>query len=294
MKLFKLLLLMLIIWCKMSVAQQPWFTQFNEHLIVLNPAFTGNAYHLNIRAQYKTLWSSLENAPATAIVSGHSPIGISNSSVGVIIMNDEIGIAKTTGATLNYAYRFQSKIGKIVAGADIALENYREQLTATSPAMPNDPLLASDFNTMLFNAGIGVAWEGEKGYAGIAVPGLLKPTRTSNANDTVAIDPLQLNITGAYRFTLSSRWEMAPAVNFSYIDYLPSQLSILFLFEWDNTVGLIAGLKTNNAYSAGIQYRFMENFLIGYSYDYFASGIGNNGGGHEVLLGFDLNKPEGE
>ncbi len=294
MRLYKILFLLFIIWCNISIAQQPYFTQFDANPILLNPAFTGNAYHLNIRAQYKTLWTDLENPPATAIVSGHAPIGISSSSVGVIIMNDAIGFTTTSGATLNYAYRFQSKIGRIAVGADVAIENYREQLTASSPAMPNDPLLAADYNTMLFNAGIGVAWEGEKGYAGIAVPGLLNPTRSSNANDTIAIDPLQLNIIGLYQFPLSTNWEMSPAVSFSYIDKLPSQLALLFLFEWENTLGLLAGYRSNNAYSLGIQYRFMDNFLIGYSYDYFASGIGTAGGGHELVLGFDLNKPEGE
>ncbi len=38
----------------------------------------------------------------------------------------------------------------------------------------------------------------------------------------------------------------------------------------------------------------MDNFLIGYNYDYYASTLNVLGGGHELVLGFDLNKPEGE
>ncbi|MGB4931359.1 MAG: type IX secretion system membrane protein PorP/SprF, partial [Chitinophagales bacterium] len=107
-------------------AQQPFFTQFNENPIVLNPAYTGNSYHLNIRGQYKTLWTGLETVPATAVISAHSPIGISSSSIGIVVLHDVFGISNTNAVTLNYAYRFQTTFGRIVVGADVSATNYQQ------------------------------------------------------------------------------------------------------------------------------------------------------------------------
>lgn len=294
MKRYQLFFTLIVLSLNTLNAQQAWFTQFNENPILLNPAFTGKEEHLSIRGQYKSLWADLTGAPSTAIISAHSPIGLSSSSIGLILFNDEIGVSKSTGAVINYAYRFNTKVGKIGLGADFSINNYSEKLTATSPAMPNDPLLAADYNTLLFNAGLGLSWEGENGFVGIAIPGMLKPTRSSDADDTIAIDPVQFNFTGSYTIALSDDWEMSPALSYSYIDNLPSQMALIFTFEWENTLGLMAGYRSNNAYSAGFNYRFMENLLIGYSYDYFASSINNVGGGHEVILGFDLNKQQGK
>lgn len=275
-------------------AQQPFFTQFNENPIVLNPAFTGNSYHLNIRGQYKTLWTGLETPPSTAVISTHSPIGISSSSIGIVVLHDVFGISNTNAVTLNYAYRFQTTFGRIVAGADVSATNFQQQLTKTHLGMSNDPALAADFNAMYINAGFGAAWENENGYFGIAMPGILNPSKTKEINDTITFIPAQLNINGAYKFILNDAWEMEPAMSFSYIDKLPSQMALLFSFEWENTVGFLVGYRSNNVYSAGVKFHFMDNFLIGYNYDYYASTLNVLGGGHELVLGFDLNKPEGE
>lgn len=275
-------------------AQQPWFTQFNENNNLLNPALTGHANHLTIRSQYKLLWTSIDASPKTAIFGFQTPIGSSNSAVGINFSNDQFGVMTTSTAIANYAYRFTTSIGKIACGTAIIYQNYSQALLATKPAMADDPVLSANYNAMYFNAGLGVAWEGENGYVGVGFPTLLSNSGSGLESDATPINPVQLNITGAYTFALNNDWDFTPEMSYNYINNLPSQLAILFLIEWKKTAGIIAGYRTNNAYSVGMQCHFLENFILGYTYDYFTSNIGSAGGGHELLLGFDLNKNKGE
>ena len=286
--------LMLVCFVKNTNAQLPWFSNFNNNVIALNPAFTGNEYHLSVRGQYKTMWTEIINPPSTSLISAHAPIGISNSSIGGIITHDNFGVITTNNLSINYAYRFQTQIGRIAAGILLNVQDYREQLTATHPTTPNDPALATDYSAMFFNGGLGIAWESENGFFGIAVPAILTPTR-NETNDSIALTTPQLNLNGAYKFVLSPNWELTSSLYYGYINTLPSQMALMFDFTWKNNYAFLAGIRTNNAYTAGFTYTFLDNFKIGYTYDYFDNNLGAAaGGGHELVIGFDLNKPEGE
>ena len=296
MKLKSIIICWLLLFCCVynTNAQQPWFSNFNNNVIALNPAFTGNEYHLSVRGQYKTMWTEIINPPATSLISAHAPIGISNSSIGGIISHDNFGVTTTTNLSINYAYRFQTKIGRIATGMLFNVQNYQEQLTATHPTIPNDPALAADYNALFFNGGLGIAWESETGYFGIAVPAILTPRR-NDSNDTIALNAPQLNLNGAYTFILSSNWKLTSSLYYGYINTLPSQMALMFDFTFKNNYAFLAGIRSNNAYTAGFTYTFLDNFKIGYTYDYFDNNVGAAaGGGHELVIGFDLNKPEGE
>jgi type IX secretion system PorP/SprF family membrane protein len=275
-------------------AQQFYFGMFQHNPVTLNPAFTGNEYRLSVRGQYKTMWNQLENAPATSLISAHTPIGISASSVGAMVYADQFGFNNTTGGKINYAYRFTTSFAVIAVGAEVAFENYKFQLTQSHPGTAGDPALAADYTTSYLNAGTGIALENDNGYFGIAAQNLFQPTTANDALNDVITNALQLNVIGAYTFPLSNAWDLTPSMTYSYIEKLPSQMAMQFEFAWQNNISLNLGYRSNNAYSAGFAYTFLDYFLVGYQYDYYASTLSVAGGGHEIVVGFDLNKPEGE
>lgn len=274
--------------------QTAWFTNFNSNIIAINPAYSGNQYHLSVRGQYKTMWTAITNAPATSLISAHAPIGLSSSSAGIILSHDNFGTNTSNLLQANYAYRFQTSIGRIAAGLSLSVLDYNEHLTGTHPIMPNDPALAADYSEMFFNGGFGLAWENENGYAGVAIPAIKELTKNKK-NDSLSLSARQINFNGAYTFILSENWKLTPAVYYGYLETLPSQMAIIFALNWKNTLSLNAGYRSNNVYSLGFDYSFFDNFLIGYTYDHFATSLSAvAGGGHELVIGFDLLKPEGE
>ncbi len=278
-----------------SFAQQSIFSQYYFNPVYSNPALTGNDYNLNIRSQYRSMWSGLGLGPNTALVMAQSPIGISSSSIGLSLMNDYIGLSNNTGATLYYAYRFQTTFGRISAGTNMSFENYTQNLTASLPADPGDPVLASDINLFLFNLGFGVAWENEHGYFGISSPAVLKNSLSEINNSNQAASPVQFNLIGAYTMDINSKWKITPSVLYKYMETMPSQLDFQLHLLYNEQFQFDAGYRTNTTYIVGVSYQLMDELQIGYCYDIDNSTFGStSGGSHELLLEyiFNINKTE--
>ena len=295
MKLKKILLVVSIFLVNWTYAQQPIFTQYYFNPIYTNPAFTGNAYCLSLKAQYRNMWTGFESSPISTLVTAHSPIGLSSSSLGISIYNDNFALTKNTGAIISYAYRFQTKIGRIVAGTHFNAENYKQSLTESKPYNSFDPALLSNVNKTIFNFGLGVAWENENGYVGIAVPKIIRNYLSETDSTSTSGTVVQMNVTGVYTIQLNSKWKITPSVLYKYVASTPSQLDMQVHLLFDEQVQFDAGFRSNSTYIAGVQYKLKNKFTFGYSYDYDNSSFGSTtGGSHEVLLGYDFYKPEGE
>lgn len=287
--------ILLIFVISFSFAQQAVFSQYFFNPVFTNPAFTGNEYKLNVNAQYKMMWTGVTSSPSTALITAHSPVGLSASSLGISVLNDNFGITSTTGATLYYAYRFQTKAGRISAGTQLSFENFKQDLTGAVATNINDPILVSDVNLFLFNVGFGIAWENEKGYFGISSPAILNNSLSETNKSETSSTLVQYNLTGAYTLLLNSKWKITPSVLYKYVETLPTQLDIQVHLLYHEQLQFDAGFRTNTTYIAGISYKLLNGFQIGYCYDLDNSSFGSStGGSHEILLGYTFNKNQSE
>ncbi len=278
-----------------TYAQQAVFSQYYFNPVYSNPAFTGSDYKLSIRTQYRSMWSGLGLGPNTALIMAHSPIGLSASSIGVSLMNDYIGLSNATDASIFYAYRFQTKIGRIAAGTNINFENYTQNLSNALPKDPGDPVLAADINLFLFNLGFGLVWENEFGYFGISSPAILKNSLSENNNSAESKTIIQFNMIGAYTIDINSLWKITPSVLYKYLETMPSQFDIQVHLLYNDQFQFDLGYRTNTTYVVGVSYKFLDELQIGYCYDLDNSSFGSaSGGSHELLVGYGLNKSKSE
>ncbi len=274
-----------------AIAQQAVFSQYYFNPVFYNPALTGNAYKLTTKLQYKSLWTGLDAAPATAVLCAHSPIGLSSSSLGITLINDQLGLTSNSGAYISYAYRFQTKGGRIVAGTQLNFDSYKENLTNSHPNTLGDPTLNSDFSVMLFNIGLGLAWENENGYFGISTPGLLSNSISETSANAASKTQLQFNIIGAYTLDINSTWQLTPSLLYKFIETTPSQLDMQLHFNYNEQLQFDIGYRTNTTYVVGVSYILLNQFQIGYSYDYDNSAFGSTtSGSHELMFGYLFNK----
>ncbi len=290
-----LLILFLLAHASGIFGQQPLFTQYTFDPVLNNPAFAGNKYCLSTTAHYKTLWSNMEGAPETMLVTAHGPVLQSGHSIGATIYTDRSGATSTSVAALQYAYRFQTAAGRIATGVLISAGNFKQSLSGLHPQADGDPALYADVNKKLFNVGFGAAWENEKGYFGIGIPGCMR-NQLSETNDAdVPGESIQTNLTGMYTFRLNDKWDIAPSALYKLIEKMPSQLDLQVHFIYNESLWLDAGFRTQSAYSAGARYILFNRLSVGYCYDHYLGNLGAvAGGGHEVMIGFDLRREEGE
>ena len=76
MKKLYLVAILVVFTCFDSQAQQdPHYTQYMYNMNVINPAYAGSKENLSIGMLYRKQWVGIEDAPTTATLSGHTPIG---------------------------------------------------------------------------------------------------------------------------------------------------------------------------------------------------------------------------
>lgn len=290
-----LLHLVMIFFSTLMMAQQPLFSGYTFDPLFVNPAYAGHDDGLTAGAHFRTQWAGVDGAPVTELVNVHAPIGFSGHAAGILISRDQMAENAQTSVALNYAYRFQTSVGRISAGVQADFTNYTSGVTKLHAIAPDDPALAADIQLNLFNAGFGCNWENEKGFAGIAIPQLLKNQLSELNNSDASLQALQINLIGLYRFSLSDAWQLAPSVLYKFIEREPTQLDLQMHFLYTEKMQFDIGYRNNSTYSAGFRFGFLNAFTIGYMYDYDGSAFGaQSGGSHEIYFGYHLQKPEGE
>src|SRR3569832_2281652 len=83
----------------------PTFTQYIFNEAFINPAYTGSLDALAINASYRNQWVGVEGAPVTESFVAHTPAFHKKMGIGVTVMNEHIGVLKTTTGYLNLYYR---------------------------------------------------------------------------------------------------------------------------------------------------------------------------------------------
>ncbi len=152
--------------------QKAMFTQYMFNGLVINPAYSAVDESLNITALARQQWVGFEGAPNTQTLSIHSPIKSSNTSVGLILMRDQIGeVIRDNGAFATVAHRVQVKEGTYLAlGVNGGISKYVGEYSLTGSASASSDPVFVDQNNLRGNFGMGLMLFSEKFYAGISSP----------------------------------------------------------------------------------------------------------------------------
>src|SRR6478736_4445164 len=106
----KVLVLCLVITSPGWSQQNVQFTQYMFNGLVINPAYAGADEALSLTFVHRSQWTGMDNAPATQTLAAHTAIKEKKIGVGLILINDRIGVHKNFSALNSYAYHI--RVGK--------------------------------------------------------------------------------------------------------------------------------------------------------------------------------------
>ena len=106
---YTLCLLILIGSAKISLGQDPQFSQFYANPLYTNPAFAGSEICPRIVLNYRNQWPKIPGGFTTYSVSGDKYVDFLKGGLGVQIFQDNAGSGtiKTFNASLSYAYTLE-------------------------------------------------------------------------------------------------------------------------------------------------------------------------------------------
>lgn len=272
-----------------GVAQQdPINTQYMSNPLAINPSYAGlndvTNFNLNTRFQ----WTSLEGAPQTYTFTANTSIVNGKVGLGLMVLNDNIGISSNTEVQVSYAYKISDAKNYFSFGLQTGFVSYATDLEPLNLRVDDDPLFQPGVaNDTKFNVGAGVTYMNDKMYISVSVPRMLN-TKVGDSNEIVAYDR-HFYIVGAYLFDLKPGFKIKPSILARAVQGAPISVDANVSFLINNQFWVGAFTRNLQTYGIMAQFDFMEAYKIGYSFELFGKSFTNTQLlTHEIILSADI------
>jgi len=309
-KIFTTLTVALAAITSVSFAQQdPQFTQFMHNKLIYNPGYAGTSEAICANVLYRQQWVNFPGAPKTGLLSFDMPIGQLPLAIGLNVMSDQIGFAKTLFARLALSYNRHIGAGVLGIGIDGGILQQQFNGTWITPDGPQTQDAAipawqaagqtssnPNLNKLTYDVGFGAYYSiANKMYVGISSTHLAAQDIKASSDVKYQL-ARHYYIVGGYTFDLTQEHAIQPNVKVKS-DAASTQLDVNLTYIYNKTLSIGVSYRMQDAIAPMIGYRFLKDksFRVGYSYDLTTSKIkGYSSGTHEISAGycFNVKKPK--
>ena len=260
-----------------------------------NPGAVGKEAKLNVAAAYAMNFVGFDNSPKTMYVSGDLPfmLGNAHNGVGLQLVNDQIGLFTHQRLSGQYAYKHKLFGGTISVGlqAGILMENFDGSDLDLNES--NDPAFStSEVKGQSLDLGAGIYYMHGRWYVGVSAQHLTAPLVELGETNELQIDRTYY-LTGGYNIRLRNPFLSIHPTALVRYDGVALRGDVTARLEYVNDqkhlyVG--AGYSPDNSVTMIVGGSF-HGIHIGYSYEFYTSGISFGNGSHELFINYqtDIN-----
>lgn len=267
-----------------SMAQQEvMYSQYMFNTLAINPSYAGSRDVLSLTALGRYQWLGVNGAPTTYSFTLDMPIKNEKMGLGLMAYTDAIGVSRTTGLNIPYAYRV--KVGAkstLALGVQLGLDHISNNLSNVANIGINDPAFndASNVNKMFPNAGAGLFLSNDKGYIGFSVPKLIENKLSSYTVDGVTYESKQSrHFFAMMGFVIGKgNVKLKPSTMLRYTNGAPlgidGNINVWFRdkiaigFSARKSQATLSGQDVMDALVGMFELQLTPQLRIGYSYDY--------------------------
>lgn len=269
------------------------FTHYWKMQNFYNPAGAGASGKLHAFAAYSNQLSGFEGNPKSMLINGDLPLSMfkGDHSLGLGVLNDEIGMFTNQHLFINYAYGLKLLGGRLAVGAQLGLLNAKidpKELNlgenSDDPAFPSS---AVDGNK--FDFGAGVLFEHKYFYVGASALHINAPLIEMGEKNQFQVDPY-FNFTAGGNIPLKNPLlSIQPSMQLM-TDFVSWRADITARGAYNYNEKLLFGGATYSPGTSVTLFAGIEflNITISYGYELFTSGLGAENGSHDIYLGYDI------
>lgn len=271
--------------------QKAMFTQYMFNGLAVNPAYSSIDEALNVTALTRHQWVGFKGAPNTQTLAAHTPIKESNTSMGVMVMRDQIGeVINENSVFLSVAQRIQvGEESYLSLGIDAGISKYIANYSATGSASAATDNTFADESTLRGNFGFGVMFFSDKFYAGFSSPHFYyRGLDNLQAASRTAFRPHYL-LQGGYLMNLGENFKLKPNALVKYVNGSPLQVDLNANLLIKETVWLGASWRSFDSIDFIAEVQLTPQLQLGYAYDFTTSPLGAvQNGSHEIMLNYRI------
>lgn len=287
------LAMVLLFTCRVSAQQDPVYTQYQNNISSVNPAYTGVRGVGSVSAISRKQWLNMENSPFTSSLTLSLPLDSMKIAGGLNFLYDNLGPVTTTALFLDYSYRIRaSETTQLSFGLKGGFNYLQTNLTQLDRYHYDDNYILEygDYSKFLYNFGVGLFWYGENFYAGLAVPRLMQNLYHKHvlSVESASREERHYFLHGAYLFSLSPKLTLKTGLSTIFVAGAPATANFDMGFMLYERIWLGGTYRISDAVGGYVHLQ-LDNFKVGFLYEYATTNLGMyNNGTIEVMLRYDF------
>ncbi len=270
----------------------PAFSHYYDMEPSFNAASVGKESKLNINAAYAISMAGFENNPKTMYVAADMPFYFLKSfhGAGLQLLNDQIGLFRHQRLQVQYAPKFKLLGGTMSIGIQAGLLSENFDGSKLDLEDSSDPAFTTtSVNGNAIDLSVGIYYVHGRAYAGLSVQHANAPLISLGESNELQIDRTYY-FTGGYNIKLRN----------PFLTIKPSVLlrTDLTGYRADITGRLVYNVEKKTMY-IGVNYSpsnsvalhiggSVHGVMLGYSYEYYTSGLSFINGSHELYIGYQM------
>lgn len=259
----------------------PVYSQYMFNGLVINPGYAGSQGMLSIAAVHRNQWTDFKGAPRNASISLNTPLRDKRINLGLLAMDDRIGLTHTNKVDGIFAYRVFFPRFTVAMGLLGGIRIFKADWDSYNTTSPGDPLFTGkDQKRESFESGSGIYLQHSKFSFGVASPYLFTSGRGMTGS---------LNCSGAYVYTLDKDVALKPSFLIKYLNGSPLQTDLNLNLYIGHSFNVGGSWRSGDALYFLVGFSPTEQFTFGYGYDFTLSRIRHySAGTHEIMLKYDF------
>ncbi len=263
--------------------------------LAINPAYSGADGALSTTLMYRNQWTGFTGAPKTLTAALHAPLRNERVGLGLLVVNDQLGVNNQTTIMANYAYIIEMGDGKLAFGFGLGISMLNvgwDKLKATDD---NDDGLNIDPEKLTNpNFSAGLFYHNKEFFVGFSSPLLLSYSYAGeNATDLeLKNDFSEYNfyLTSGYKLELTNDHTFFPSILMKFNPGEAFQADVSAQFILRNKLWLGLTYRSIDVLAAIVQLQVTDQLRLAYSYDIGISADSRQmGGSHEIMLNYLFN-----
>lgn len=272
--------------------QIPQYSQWYWNQFAHNPAHAGIKPCVDIRTAYRNQWNGFEGAPNSGFLTFAAPlytkkkrIFTARQGVGFKFERDQIGPFTANRLNLNYAFHQNfTPDDRLSIGIGAGVQQWIFDKAKTTTLVP-DAAIAESNSAIAADAQIGFWLNGKNYYGGLVFNQLPRGAWGDIGTDSRFRFHTALN--GGYRFLFQETWSLIPQVMMRIPPKGPSSIDVALVADYANKIGMAVGLRNQESFVFGLNFKFKQQVTISYSFDFvFSPVIANRQNTHEIGIAF--------
>lgn len=277
--------------------QLPQFTQYMFNQYAYNPAFAGVNPYWEGTSTNRYQWLGVTDAPRTFTLSTHGPLKDPNIGLGGYVYTDVVGPTRRIGFQASFTYHVRlSENMKMAFGLSGGFNQWILDADKITAYHPNDFYFSNGLLKSFDPDGkFGIWLYHPDWYFGASMGQLfhnkLSFLETQTSSESFMED--HFYFTGGYKFRIGEDWAIEPTVLLKMGLPAPVKFDANVRGIWKETVWVGFGMRTQDALTMMLGYKYKDMLTIGYAYDLTMTKLKNyTTGTHELMLGVKFGKSQ--